>query len=293
MRDVVRPPAKSGGRHTTTTSHTLMRHVVKKPKVETRKHSAAHSLTLTKPTMSEVVVGKSAKRLDPKRLNRAKRVPQSQLISHFSPVTSNVLAPQLTPAMPVATPAPLASPQPKSQPKTTADLLEHALKHATSHEQPAPKHRPSRRKRTAGMAGAVAVVALLIGLIINQNTLNLRLQMASTQAGFDVSLPEYQPAGYSLTQLNASSGIVSGHFRSHSDNRSYTITEKKSNWDSRALRDTFVAPTGEYQTVEQGGRTIFLYGKGSATWINGGIWYVIQSHDSLSQRQLLELATSL
>jgi hypothetical protein len=72
------------------------------------------------------------------------------------------------------------------------------------------------------------------------------------------------------------------------------LTEKTSAWNSATLRDNFVASNAKtYQTVETGGRTIYLYGQNQASWVNGGIWYQVQSNGALSNHQLVELATSL
>ena len=56
---------------------------------------------------------------------------------------------------------------------------------------------------------------------------------------------------------------------------------------------SFVAPTDpNYQVVVGGGRTVYLYGSRNATWVNNGLWYVLQGNDSLSNQQLVQLATS-
>ena len=87
---------------------------------------------------------------------------------------------------------------------------------------------------------------------------------------------------------------MAAQFHSNSDGRGYTITQKRSSLDSGSLRDGFVAPTdAHYQEAEAGGLTIYLYGNRNATWVNGGIWYVVQANGSFSDRQLIELATSL
>jgi hypothetical protein len=232
----------------------------------------------------------SVKRLDNKRLSKAKHVPQSKLISHFGPVTSDSFTPTGLPKM---TPVAPAVAQSAVKPSATSELLEKALRNATSHEQK-PLKKPRRHSRRVGIAAASLAGLAALGVLASTQLPNLRLHMASAKAGFHVGLPGDQPAGYSLKQLNYGPGTAATTFRSNTDDRVYTITQKSSEWDSAALRDSFVAPADpHYQTVESGGRTIYIYGNHNATWVNAGVWYVIQSNGSLSQHQLVDLATSL
>lgn len=143
------------------------------------------------------------------------------------------------------------------------------------------------------MGAAVGLSVLLLGVIVVQNQDGVRLQMASAKAGFDVSLPDYRPAGYALGQIDYSQGAAAERFRGPNGSH-YTITQEKSDWDSQALLKNFVvADYGSYQTVAAGGRTIFLYGGHNATWVYGGVWYIIQADGSVSNQQLIDLAASL
>jgi hypothetical protein len=72
------------------------------------------------------------------------------------------------------------------------------------------------------------------------------------------------------------------------------LTQTASNWDSQALKENFVATVGkDYQVVQSAGRTIYTYGDNNATWVNGGIWYKIDSAGSLTSVELVDLATSM
>jgi hypothetical protein len=289
----VRQAAKHSKPHTPTASHTLMRHAVKKPQPGLKRHLKAQipADVSAKPAM--VLTSTDVVKLDPKRLQHARQVKRSRLVSHFS-----ATGPSLTPRAHAAMPQPAPHHQlaalhstPKGRPTTTAQLLEHALQRATSHQQPPLK--PKRRaKRRAAIGGAASLVIALITLIAVQNLPNAQLQVASAQAGFNASLPEYKPAGFSQQQLKYGPGVVSAQFR-NGDDRSYTITQKASPWNSLSLRDSFVAAQGKpYQTVAAGGRTVYLYGQHNATWVSGGVWYVVQANGSLSDRQLIRLAGS-
>jgi hypothetical protein len=246
--------------------------------------------------LSTVIVKPSALRLDEQRLQHAKQIERSRLISRFPALTSDAFAhdnlPAAKPSAAPATPAVLPE-----RPRTTADLLERAIERSTSHLEPPQK--PAKRsrdrlKRNASIGAAIGLSVIVLGVIVTQNLANVRLQMASAKAGFNVSLPNYRPAGYGLGQLDYNEGVAAVQFHSNSNDRHYTITQKRSEWNSTDLQNNFIAPSyARYQTVQAGGLTIYLYGNHSATWVNSGVWYVIQSDGSLSDRQLIDLATSL
>ncbi len=296
-----RKPAHAASRHPAS-SQTLMRSAVKKPSLSAKPHLKAqgHAESTVDLPKAEVLVNTSVQRLDNKRLQHAKKIHKSQLISRFGTAAPAAPQPTLYSQFVEAKAAsqshlPTQHTAKSKKTKTTADLLEQALQNATSHEQ-APVKRPklSHAKRTAGMGGAVLLAVIVLGVITSQNLPNAKLQMASAKAGFDASLPQYKPAGYSLGKLNYSDGVVATRFKSNSDSRSYTITQKQTTWDSTALLDTFVKPSDpNYQAIDSGGRTVYIYGQHNATWISGGIWYQVESNGSLSDRQLVELASSL
>ena len=104
-----------------------------------------------------------------------------------------------------------------------------------------------------------------------------------------------RPSGFSLGQLDYSSGVAALNFHSNSDaSRHYSIIQKRSTWDDAGLRENYVKPADkEFQTVDASGLTIYLYGKQNATWMKGDIWYRVQSDGSLGNSQLVDIATSL
>lgn len=305
MSDVVRRPAKHAPSHAPATSHTLMRQSVKKPVPQPRKHTKAQGsvIAVSPVAASSIAPKKSVYNISDKRLKKAQKVIQSNLITHFAPVTSdsNTFS-RLVQASGPKPPAgrsvePITRPvgSPNTKPQTTSELLETALRQATSHEQkPVHPKRSHKLKKRAGLASASVLALALIVLAGSQQVSNVRVHMASAKAGFNVTLPDYRPAGYSLGKLDYSSGIASTTFKSNSDSRAYTITQKPSAWDSQALRDGFVIPRDKhYQTFDAAGRTVYIYGNHNATWVNAGIWYSVQSDGSLSDHQLVELASSL
>lgn len=296
----VRHPAKSSSAHAPSPPRTLMRHAVKKPGPGLkRQHKAQGQLdALTPQPSSEILLNAAVGRLDEKRLHHAKQIPRSRLISHFPSLTA---APRRSAEPPISLPRRPANhgngrqptaPQPQ-RPAPTAELLNRAVERATSHLQPPPpRSRHARLKNRASIGAAIGLSVVVLGLIVVQNQNGARLQMASAKAGFDVSLPGYRPAGFDLGQLNYSSGAVAAQF-SGPNGSHYTITQKKSSWDSQALLNNFVAADyAGYQTVASGGRVIYLYGDHNVTWVSDGVWYVIQADGSVSDQQLIDLATS-
>ena len=300
MHDVIRHPAKPAAAHQPTPSKTLMRQAVKKPSPAPKQKLKAQgpSDLSTHASLAEVVVNKSAKSLDKKKLAKASTIPKSHLITHFSATTSDVNSPEpsptstkteMSPPIPISHSAKSA----KLKPQTTSELLEHAVNNAKSHEEPAPKlHRRGKRRTRAAIASAVAIA--LFAFVGYQELPTLKFNMASAKAGFGATMPSYKPAGYSLNKLSYSSGVIATKFTSNSDDRSYTLTQKTSNWNSQALKENFVVKTSSnYQVVETGGQTIYLYGSHNATWVNGGVWYIVQGNDTLTNRQLVEIAKSI
>lgn len=305
---VRRPAATHTAHHAAQPAKTLRRDAVHKPTPDATKRLKAHSHTgaLAKQPDIPVLVKPSVSRLDATRLKHAKHVPQSKLISRFGPDQPAPHAtPLLTVPQPVATqplPAfsqPVAAPvkraAPPTKPKTTADLLQHALDQATSHtEQPVHrKRRSSRLKQITGVSAAALSLLVIVTLTSNYSLNTVRFKMASAKAGFSVSNPGYQPSGFSLSDVQSNAGVAAAHYHSNSDDRSYTVTQKASNWDSQGLRDGYVAFQDiHYRTVQAAGRTIYLYGN-NATWVSGGIWYLIQGNGALTSAQLTQLASSL
>lgn len=298
-------PSKLATTHKPQPAKTLMRSAVQKPghSLKRRAKAYGHTDALVEKPSTQLQPKPSVHRLNDKRLQHARQISKSQAVSRFSSKLGPAPAPPtelkpVTPPIhrPIHNPTPTQHHKPHKSPRTTADLLEHALQSATSHEQSAPSAKKYRRKpsRLTSIAAIALSMALLAGFVAYQNLTSVQLHIASAKAGFAASLPNYQPAGYHLSHLNYSPGTVAINFHSNSDDRAYAITEKTSDWDSDALRDSFLASSGQqYQTVESAGRTLFIYGQNAATWVSGGVWYQVQSNGTLSNRQLVQLATSM
>jgi Domain of unknown function (DUF4367) len=113
------------------------------------------------------------------------------------------------------------------------------------------------------------------------------------RAGFSAQLPGYKPTGYALKgPIESQSGKVSFSFRS--GERHFTVTQQASNWNSQTLLDNAVALNGgSHQTIQSKGRTIYIYGKDQATWVNGGVRYDITGNAALNPNDIASIASSM
>jgi hypothetical protein len=297
MNDVV---PKKGGQHLSRhvqASNTLMRTAVHKPTAPVR-HRVTMPIDMSKTLARAAVPAKlSVGEVDTLRLRHAKAIKKSTLVTRFTSSTG-----AFQPTTPMA-PTQLSTVQPAAPtiPATShsTDLFISAMNAATSHEQPHQKAASHKRRRRGGRIIAISAATLSViavgSLMVFQNMGNIRLQLASSKAGFSASIPTYNPSGFGLKDFSASTGIVQANFKSNSDSsRNFTITEKPSSWDSDTLRDSYVRQTTQnYQVVQSAGRTVYIYNTDTATWVNGGIWYIVNGNGSLSNNQLIRLATSL
>lgn len=298
-------------------SQTLMRSAVKKP--------TPKSVPKTAP-ITKAHLGQSRQ-----RVQTAAQTKQSPLVSHFGSNGaghSNVV--KKVGHLPVKEPTHTAHSAPHHAPPSVAQviakagrtasnasvekknlvaakMIENALASATSHEQPLVQqhHHAKRRHRLARRLGisarAVAISStvlagvLLGGFFAVQNVPNLSMRVAATQAGFDATMPGYRPAGFSFKgPINYSPGQVTISFKSNADSRAYELSQRASNWNSEALLANFVLENKQpYQAYEDRGRTLFIYGKSNATWVDNGIWYQIEGNSQLSTDQLIRIASSM
>jgi len=299
-------------------SQTLMRSAVKKP------------VPITKPVQT-ISVTRQQLGQSKKREQTAAQVQQSPLVSHFgghNAVRSTVV--KKVGHLPVKQPIEITpKPAPRHAPPSithaaakvgkaashgsvekknlvAAKMIETALASATAHEQQVPsRHQFKRRHRLARRLGisarAIAIsTTVLAGVLLGgffaiQNVPNLSMRVAATQAGFNATMPGYNPSGFSFKgPINYSPGQVTVSFKSHSDDRSYELTQRASNWNSEALLANFVLENKQpYQAYEDKGRTLFIYGKSNATWVDNGIWYQIEGTSQLSTDQLIRIAASM
>ncbi|MCA9342613.1 DUF4367 domain-containing protein [Candidatus Saccharibacteria bacterium] len=267
-------------------SHTLIRYGVKKPESGKTKTHEIKSFSRSRST---------------------KEVDKSPFVSKFSASHSK-------PVIKAEHVAVTEAPKPSNRQLTVGNIDKSAKpRKETSHKhnesieeifQKAIAQTPPRRKhnkqkvRKARKIGKTATLTatflILFGFIAYLNFADIQVKLASTQAGFDAAMPDYTVSGYKMKNLiDTEPGKVSISFTSNTDDRSYTVNEEVSKWSSSALQENYLSARNiTYQTTQDAGKTIFLYDNGNATWVNGGVWYTINSN-ALSTDQLVNIASSL
>ena len=232
--------------------------------------------------------------INEKRADRAKQYQKSQSINKFSQLSQMIQAAasptvDTTPAVQVPTPRVEAQPEPR-RPEPADVPAEEKIKQPNWFS----RMRQRQPKLLPTVAG-VAVVLLLAGYVTYLNLPNMALRVAASRAGFDASLPGYKPAGFSLDgPIAYSPGQITIQFSSNSDERTFTLAQRESTWDSQSLLDNYVVRENKkYATFQEKGLTVYVYDNSNATWVDGGIWYTITGDSLLSSEQLLKIAGSL
>ena len=240
-----------------------------------------------------------AKRVSPARKKRAVAQSKSPSVGKFkAPVTKAVGALPTPPDEVEADIAPMHH-APK-QLSAKEQLIAERLAATDNTAPPSGKRRIrdffAKRPRTVTILATGASVLLLVGYITYLNIPNMALRVAAARAGFEANMPGYRPNGFKFSgPISYSPGQITIKFDSNTDDRSYTITERETNWDSQSLLENFVkSETDLYSTFQERGLTVFIYDGSNAAWVNGGIWYTIAGDASLlNSEQLLKIASSL
>lgn len=308
-------------------SKTLMRHAVRKPDIKLAP-AAKPKTAAAKPTKPATKQAAAAA-LEQNRLARAAKVSKSSMISKFgAPVASVAKRSEPLPVKPTpSSPPPAAKttrkpapsiainelpvyPLPKAPAKKSEDHIDRiqkALENAASKPVKPTKAKKTRGKRLnllrkLGFAnrtvsiGAMAVTLLLIGAYIAyMNVPNFAMRVAAARAGINASMPDYNPAGFTMSgPIAYEPGKIILSFNSATDNRSFTITQQESKWNSETLRASYVTTLDKpYQTYQEKGKTIYIYDNSNATWVDRGIWYQVEGNADLTSDQLLRIAGSL
>lgn len=291
---------------------TLLRTVVKKP----QKHSPQiHTTSMnahSKVEHSATGRGMLTKRIPEGRISRASQTIKSATIHKFAPqgtskkpVLSNTLTiaspPRETPQAPEAAPVitkPVLGDHAKKQ------VFDHPIAMATHHSAPKVKKQPiyvrAAKKvrinpRIVTAAAITCSFVLLVGFLAYQNVPAVAMRVAASRAGFGARLPGNPPAGFAIKgPIQADKGMVVVTFQSNTDNRSFAISQKPTDWTSESLLTNHVLSSKtRYQTYRDRGLTVFIYNNGNATWVNKGIWYSINGQGSLSSDQVLAIAGSI
>ncbi|MBA2279599.1 DUF4367 domain-containing protein [Candidatus Saccharibacteria bacterium] len=294
-------------------SKTLMRHAVKKPAADKPVHHSTSTKALSdvsfRPNNNLAPSSTLLHQFDRDRETRAHNIQRSNLVSKFSDISSkpsgavsgahsqHEVQKRVQPLSVQAAPA-LQLPVRLLHSKTEL-MLTKGLQTAQSHTETQP-HNAHRRKTTKAarymtLAASSLSVLMLAGFIAYQNLPNMAMRYAATRAGISAQLPGYKPAGFALNnRIHYNPGQITINFASNSDDRNFSITQRSTSWDSKALLSNYVATASDQiQTYEDKGRTIYIYDESNATWVNGGVWYDINGSSKLNSDQLIRIATSM
>jgi hypothetical protein len=171
---------------------------------------------------------------------------------------------------------------------------------AENHDQAKTTEPKKKSANKVAKPGAIAVsIAALFATgayIWKVNYPSLAFKIASAKAGISATMPGYVPAGYNLGgRIQTNPGTVSYSLFGNSNNNRISVTQIKTDWDSQALAENYVAPKAEnYLALQAQGLTIYVMGKNEATWVNKGTWYKLDGKgQELNQDQIIKIATSL
>lgn len=297
-------------------SATLMRHVVAKPvsaplkrhtKVQTSLQGHGH-VSLSG---NAVVVPKlSLYSINPHRAARANQVAMSPRVSRFTHqvmITVTQDAEQAVQTIDKAivipeTPTVMYQPDVRrASTPSSSDIFEQALLRATGHEQPVPDiktkkgrraARSLRRRMVSFTAGAVVVLALVGAFGYHQSDTN-RFRAAANQAGFAATMPGYQPDGFALADIKVSGGYLNVRYQNATS--TYAVAEKPTSWDESMLINQITSSpaTKTYAKVEKAGRTVYIYGRNQAAWVQDGILYQVLGNGALGTNDIVEIAASM
>lgn len=262
------------------------------------------SLTLHRRAAKKSTVG-IVKRPQP---GRHMDISRSKNVARFAPHPVSVASPKNTEvpdiapkAHPVASRALARTSKPVtsifSSSKSSKEIKDAAIAKALA----TPTAKPAKNKRGFRFSRRFTIVTgifalLIIGAYLTYvNIPSISVSFAASQANINATYPQYKPDGYSLSQpVTFSDGTVTLKFTSNSDSSAYSIIQTRSSWDSTAVLTNIVkkAAGDNYITTQESGLTIYSFAN-TATWVNGGILYTINSNAPLSGEQIRHIATSL
>lgn len=153
----------------------------------------------------------------------------------------------------------------------------------------------SGQRRAVAFAAIGLLIILVSGFVFYQQKANIELQLADARAGINAGLPGYKPSGFSVGDFTYKSGLVAINFNSERDGHYYKLIQTASNLNSEGLAEQLSTEGNYFETLHKAGQTIYANTKGPAAraaWVSGGILYRIEGNASLSQDDILNIATN-
>ena len=154
------------------------------------------------------------------------------------------------------------------------------------------KKRKGGRVLLALATSAACVIAL--AAVVKVNLPNISVKVAAVQTGVEASYPSYIPRGFNLSGVYTNEQSVIIEFKGE-DDKSFSLAEEKSSWDSNALLTNYVkgAYGSSYDVIREQGITIYV-NYSNAAWVNNGIFYRITANSGvLTKKQIKNIVGSL
>lgn len=197
------------------------------------------------------------------------------------------------------TPQSVTNTLPLNSPSHTASSQDNVQAGIISAQVEKPKKNSKLKKHGSKVASVGLSLAgvILLGVYVWQiNYPNLALKVAGSKAGISASLPAYLPNGWKISgDIQANPGSISYKLATAEGDKSVSVNQVRSDWDSQALAENYLAPNADkYTALQAEGLTIYIYNNNQASWVNHGTWYRIEGQDhGLSKDQIIKMATSL
>lgn len=162
-----------------------------------------------------------------------------------------------------------------------------------------PLHKRVTKRLKANRMKSIAMgslASLLIGgFLVYQNLPSITLAVANREAGITAKIPKGVPSNFALSpSINKSQGQVLLSFDSRTDDRSFVLTQVKSDTTVETLKETVARLSdNKFQTYEVDGITLFLHENNRVDWIDGGMRYNLSGNTGFTPDQLGIIASSL
>ena len=239
------------------------------------------------------------------------------IIGHKKPTTNNSAhkhhkheAVKRLAVVPTKIAEPIMRPAPKQSfvpIKKTEEMIQEQLSKANAHlmtyKKPRIKSKVKKKlnsmpplKRRFAIVSSTALFALILaGVLVYWNLPGISMTIASQRAGFDASLPSYNPNGFSVIMpIGYTKDRIVINFKSNTNDMKYSIEQKPSEWTSDVLRDQVASSNGnQFQTQSIKGLTVYFTAENSATWVDRGLLFTFQGNSGLTSEQIASIAASM
>ena len=276
-------------------SNTLMRKYVQKPLAKTKSKLTPKIGTKDLDILKKINSKNNDSRINLNLISKTKNIPKSSMISRFNSKNNLDFIKNTAPVSKGIEISKLVKPiLDENVIDPSKKLIESSIEKINSDDF---KYLPKKdtKLRKLVIAFVLIVIAVLLVSLYNNLYPKLKISFASNVACFNAITPKYIPPGYTLGPVTAHKGSISSEYNSNTSKLKFTITESPSAWNAATLIDTYLVPNAhtDFSLINSNGINIYIYGNNNATWVTGGIWYLVDGNSTLSNNELVKLATSM